>query len=125
MALRLRVSAQPSSPLGKFGDVFERVTTENPGEFQLPLFIPDAECEHFVNYVRQPAADSFRRALLVNRAETDGAKANRGLILSHTRVQTQAHVHTLGTKVTEDLTTRDHPLARQDTQPSAEREGLK
>lgn len=90
--------------------------TESPGEFQLPLFIPDAECEHFVNYVRQPAADSFRRALLVNRAETDGQKQNRGLIPSHTRVQTQAHVHTLGTKVTEDLTTRDHPLARQDTQ---------
>lgn len=90
--------------------------TESPGEFQLPLFIPDAECEHFVNYVRQPAADSFRRALLVNRAETDGQKQNRGLIPSHTRVQTQAHAHTLGMKVTEDLTTRDHPLARQDTQ---------
>lgn len=61
-------------PSGKFRDVFERVITENPGEFQPSLFIPDAECEHFVNYARQPAADSFRRALLVNRAETDGQK---------------------------------------------------
>lgn len=85
-------------PVGEILGCFERVLTEDPGEIQLLLFIPDAECEHFVNYVRQPAADLLRSGVLVNRAELTGkSKSGSGsLACANTRAQA-------GHEVTEDV----------------------
>lgn len=96
MAPRLRVSAPPPSLLEKMQGCFERVTAENPGEFQLPLFIRDEGCEHVVNYVRGPAGDLHGFAALI------GADAEEQITVFHARTQTSTRARA-GLKVTDDL----------------------